>query len=57
MSQLLSKTAVSCLDAKDSQEILQEYLNTQPAMVLSHTQSLQKQPAGTGAGDHLIQPR
>lgn len=59
MSELLSRAAVSALDPKESAEILQEYLNTHPEMVLSvHPGAgVQKQPQGTGAGDKLIKPR
>lgn len=59
MSELLSRAAVGCLNGDEATEILQEYLKTQPEMVLSvhPAAGLQKQPSGTGAGDKLIQPR
>ena len=56
MSGLLNRAAVSALDPQESAEILQEYMNTQPQMVLSVHPAAAQQPQGTGAGDHLIKP-
>jgi hypothetical protein len=57
MSDFLDEPAVSSRSGKDAASLLQAYMNTGITMVLSHTNGVQKQPEGTGAGDHLIKPR
>ena len=58
MSKLLNSAAVSSLSGKDVEDILHAYIETGPTMAQNHTPAaMQKQPQGTGAGDHLITPR
>lgn len=58
MSDLLKRDAVSCLKGREADEILRAYLETGPAMVLSHAPgSMETRPKGTGAGDRLMEPR
>ena len=55
MSDLLSSAAVGSKTGGDAAEILQAYIATTPAMVLSHSLEAQAtaQPKGTGAGDQF----
>lgn len=58
MSKLLNSMAVGQKTGDEAAEILGAYIETGPGMLLNHTPAgLQKQPKGTGAGDHLIDPR
>lgn len=58
MSKLLNSAAVGAKTEDDAKEILQTYLSTEPAMVLSHTleTALANKPRALGAGDQF-EPR
>jgi hypothetical protein len=60
MSQLLNTTAVGRKTGDDASEIMQAYVATGPQMAQNHTLGQAPagtKPKGTGAGDHLIEPR
>lgn len=57
MSKLLDTAAVGQRTGEEAREILGAYIATAPLMVLNHTSTLAKQPKGTGAGDHLVEPK
>ncbi len=59
MSQLLNSLAIGSRSGEDAEELLQAYIATGPVMVLNHTPAaaVEQRPKGTGAGDHLIEPR
>jgi len=59
MSKLLSTAAVGSRSGDDAAEILKAYIETEPVMVLNHALAPEQQtrPKGTGAGDHLIEPK
>jgi hypothetical protein len=58
---LLNSVAVSRRSGDDASTILSAYIQTAPAMAQNHTAdnapAASTKPKGTGAGDHLIEPR
>lgn len=60
MSKLLQSSAVSRKGGTDAADLMRHYVATNPAMVQNHTlgpATPGQKPKGTGAGDHLIEPR
>lgn len=59
MSNLLSSIAVSRRGGEDASQILQAYVATGPRMEQNNALEAApgQRPKGTGAGDHLVEPR
>jgi len=56
MSDLLSSAAVGCRTGAEAEEILKEYISTQPWMVTNNALEAApaQGPAGSGAADQLL---
>lgn len=60
MSNLLNSIAVSRRGGEDAAQLLQAYVAT-PGLQMAENHALEaapgQKPKGTGAGDHLVEPR